>query len=170
MPSCQSNFKAIGVFSKLHTVAELRKMHRKFISRKTDHSRCNMGCPFHLWVAFGDRTTVFGQHCYCICHNSTAVMSHAKFCNDHLMRIKVRAKQNFHWIWIAMEKLSEMGPKARINCNAGSIRVASIGLIPAQFWHVCMSRYRNMSLLYSQAVSWHICIPPKTVYWYRPHE
>ena len=25
----------------------------------------NMGCPFHLWVAFGYRATVFGQHCIC---------------------------------------------------------------------------------------------------------
>ena len=46
VPSCLSNFKAIGVFfCKLHTVVKLRKICRKFISRKTDHSRYKHGFP-----------------------------------------------------------------------------------------------------------------------------
>ena len=64
-----SIFKAIGVFfSKLHTITiiKLRKINRRFISHKTDHSMSKYGLtrPFHLWVAFGDRATVFGQHCF----------------------------------------------------------------------------------------------------------
>ena len=36
--------------------------------------------------------------------DSTAVMSSAKFGSDHAVRIKVRAKWNFHRIWIVVEK------------------------------------------------------------------
>ena len=50
-----------SIFSKLHTVVKLRKICRKFISRKTDHSRYKHGLPLHLWVAFCDRATVFEQ-------------------------------------------------------------------------------------------------------------
>ena len=39
------------------------------------------------------------------CHNRTAVMSCAKFCSDQFVRIEVRAKQNFHWIWIVIGNL-----------------------------------------------------------------
>ena len=64
-----SILKAIGVFfSKLHTITmiKLRKINRRFISHKTDHAMSEYGLtrPFHLWVAFVDRATVFGQHCF----------------------------------------------------------------------------------------------------------
>ena len=64
-----SILKAIGVFfSKLHTITmiKLQKNNRRFISHKRTTQWANMGfsSPFHLWVAFGDRATVFGQHCF----------------------------------------------------------------------------------------------------------
>ena len=34
----------------------------------------------------------------------TAVVSCAKFCSDHCIRIDVKVKRHFHRIWIAMEK------------------------------------------------------------------
>ena len=43
---------------------------------------------------------------FCTYHDSTAVMSCAKFCGDHLVRIVLRAKQHFRRIWIVMEKTS----------------------------------------------------------------
>ena len=41
---------------------------------------------------------------FCTCHDSTAVVPCTKWCSDHCIRIEVRVKQNFHRIWIAMEK------------------------------------------------------------------
>ena len=32
------------------------------VARRTTQGT-SMSCPFHLWVAFGDQVTVFGQHC-----------------------------------------------------------------------------------------------------------
>ena len=46
----------------------------------------------------------------CACHDSVAGMTCAKFCSNHSLKIWMRAKQNFHWIWIAMENNKEMGP------------------------------------------------------------
>ena len=44
--SCLSNFKAIGVFFPNYThLLSCEKIRRKFISRKTDHSRCKYGLP-----------------------------------------------------------------------------------------------------------------------------
>ena len=40
---------------------------------------------------------------FCTCYDSTAVMPCAKLCSDHFIRIWVRAKWNFHHIWIVME-------------------------------------------------------------------
>ena len=62
-PSRLSTFKAIGIFFQLHTVVKLRNIRGKFINSKLDYSMCKYGLPVHLWVAFGDRATVFGQHC-----------------------------------------------------------------------------------------------------------
>ena len=45
-------------------------------------------------------TTKFGT-----CHDSPAVVPCAKFCSDHFISIWMRAKLNFHHIWIVMEKL-----------------------------------------------------------------
>ena len=39
------------------------------------------------------------------CHDSPAVVSCAKYCSDHFVSIWMRAKWNFHHIWIVMEKL-----------------------------------------------------------------
>ena len=39
------------------------------------------------------------------CHDSPAVVSCAKYCSDHYVSIWMRAKWNFHHIWIVMEKL-----------------------------------------------------------------
>ena len=39
------------------------------------------------------------------CHDSTAVVPCAKFCSDHFISFWMRAKWNFHHIWIVMEKL-----------------------------------------------------------------
>ena len=48
---------------------------------------------------------------FCTCHQSTAVVPCTKFCSDHPIRVEVRVKQNFHRIWIAMEKpLVKRGP------------------------------------------------------------
>ena len=41
---------------------------------------------------------------FCTCHDSTAVVSCAKFYSDHCIRIEVKVKRNFHRIWIALEK------------------------------------------------------------------
>ena len=40
---------------------------------------------------------------FCTCHNSTAVVACAKFCSNHFIKNWMRAKQNFHRIWIMME-------------------------------------------------------------------
>ena len=39
------------------------------------------------------------------CHDSPAVVPCAKFCSDHFISTWMRAKWNFHHIWIVMEKL-----------------------------------------------------------------
>ena len=45
---------------------------------------------------------------YCACHGNAAVMSCAKFCSDHFVRIEVKI---FHRIWIAIKRsVCEMGP------------------------------------------------------------
>ena len=38
------------------------------------------------------------------CHDSPAVVPCAKYCSDHVISIWMRAKWNFHHIWIVMEK------------------------------------------------------------------
>ena len=48
---------------------------------------------------------------FCTCHDSTAVVTCTKLCSDHCIRIEVTVKQNFHRIWIGMEKpLVKRGP------------------------------------------------------------
>ena len=39
------------------------------------------------------------------CHDSQAVVPCAKFCSDHFINTWMRAKWNFHHIWIVMAKL-----------------------------------------------------------------
>ena len=52
------------------------------------------------------------QQIFCTCHDSTAVMPCTKFCSDNCIGIEMRAKRNFHQIWIAMEKpLVKRGPE-----------------------------------------------------------
>ena len=47
---------------------------------------------------------------FCAWHDSTAVMSCAKVCIDHIFRIRMRAKWNFHLIFIFDGNIvSEMG-------------------------------------------------------------
>ena len=41
---------------------------------------------------------------FCACHDSRAVVACAKFCSDYFVRMEVRAKWIFHWIWIGMVK------------------------------------------------------------------
>ena len=56
---------------------------------------------FHYNSIFGyDIATHF-----CTCHDSTAVVACAKLCSYQFIRIWIRAKLNFHHIWIVMEKL-----------------------------------------------------------------
>ena len=44
-------------------------------------------------------------------HDSTAVVPCTNFCSDHCIVIEMRAKRNFHRIWIAREKpLVKRGP------------------------------------------------------------
>ena len=51
------------------------------------------------------------------CHDSTAVVPCTKFYSDHCIRIEQRVKQNFHRIWIAIEKpLVKRG--LGLHCNA----------------------------------------------------
>ena len=41
---------------------------------------------------------------FCTCQDSRAVVSWAKFCSNHFVRIDLRAKSNFHQMWIVMVK------------------------------------------------------------------
>ena len=41
---------------------------------------------------------------FCTCHDSTAVLSCAKFHSDHFITAWKRAEWTSHWIWITMEK------------------------------------------------------------------
>ena len=55
------------------------------------------------------------------CHDSTAVVPCTKFCSDHCIGIKMRAKHNFHRIWIAMEKpLVKRAPDPGWCCHCGA--------------------------------------------------
>ena len=51
-------------------------------------------------ITGGHIATQFGT-----CHDSPAVVPCAKFCSDHFISFWMRAKWNFHHIWIVMEKL-----------------------------------------------------------------
>ena len=42
---------------------------------------------------------------FCSCRDGTAVASCAKHCSDSVINIRIRAKWNFHHIWIIMQKL-----------------------------------------------------------------
>ena len=55
--------------------------------------QCNSIAGYHIATKF------------CTCCDSTAVMACAKFHNDHLTTIWMRAEWNFHQIWIPMENL-----------------------------------------------------------------
>ena len=46
----------------------------------------------------------------CKRHDSTAVMPRTKFCSNHLVRIWMRVKWNFHHIWTVMENILWNGP------------------------------------------------------------
>ena len=43
---------------------------------------------------------------FCTCHNSCAVVAHAKVCSDQIANDEIMAKNIFHQIWFMMEKLS----------------------------------------------------------------
>ena len=77
------------------------------------------------------------------CHDSLAVVPCAKYCSDHFISIWMRAKWNFHHIWIVMEKLlvkwvpgtaikgrdKQLHPADTVGCKS---------LVPALdtcFWH-----------------------------------
>ena len=57
-------------------------------------------------------TTKFGTS-----HDSPAVVQCAKYCGDHFISIWMRAKWNFHHIWIVMEKLFVKWAPGQINCT-----------------------------------------------------
>ena len=42
---------------------------------------------------------------FCTWHNSIAVVSCAKLCSNHFIRIWIRSKWNVHYIWIMMQNL-----------------------------------------------------------------
>ena len=49
------------------------------------------------------------------CHDSPAVVPCAKYCSNHFISIWMRAKWNFHHIWIVMEKLLvKWAPRPRL--------------------------------------------------------
>ena len=64
--------------------------------------------------------SIAGDHIttkFSTCHDSTAVMSGAKFCSEHFIRIWMKAKWNFPHIWILKGIFfSEMSPKLPF-CN-----------------------------------------------------
>ena len=65
------------------------------------HNSNSMEISFSSNSITGDHiATKFGT-----CHDSPAVVLCAKHCSDHYISIWMRAKWNFHHIWIAMEKL-----------------------------------------------------------------
>ena len=41
---------------------------------------------------------------FCTCHDSCAVMTCAKYCSDCFIIVGMRAWQEYHWIWILIEK------------------------------------------------------------------
>ena len=64
LPSRLSTFKVIGLFFPNCTQLSNGKksVGNSLVTKRTTQGT-SMGCPFHLWVTFGDRVTVFGQHC-----------------------------------------------------------------------------------------------------------
>ena len=63
---------------------------------------------FSIVIQIWWKTCHFGRQIvtkFCTCHDSTAVLACAKFCNDYVVKIKARAKWTFHWILIVMEKI-----------------------------------------------------------------
>ena len=53
-------------------------------------------------------------------HHSIAVVPCTKLCSDHCIGIKVKVKQKFHWVWIAMEKpLVKRAPLYSCRLSAG---------------------------------------------------
>ena len=67
------------------------------------HNSNSIGISFSCKLIAGDHIAIK----LCICHDSTAVVSCAKFCSDHYTRIWMRAKLIFHHISIVMEKMLE---------------------------------------------------------------
>ena len=56
---------------------------------------------------------------FCTCHDSTAVLSCAKFCSYGWVKIKVRMNQILHWIWnVAEITLVKWAPELRTACLA----------------------------------------------------
>ena len=76
----------------------------------------------------------------CTCHDSTAVVPCTNFCSDHPIRIEVRVKQNFHRIWIAMEKpLVKRGPGQQRQMGGGWDNAAA-GALHHPDAHSCIWR------------------------------
>ena len=85
--------------------------------------QCAEGMYFGCWDPFHQRffhhnsnsmeisfsfNSITGDHIakkFGTCHDSPAVVPCAKYCSDHYIIIWMRAKWNFHHIWIVMEKL-----------------------------------------------------------------
>ena len=66
-------------------------------------------------ITDGHIATKFGT-----CHDSPAVVLCAKCCSDHFISFWMRAKWNFHHIWIVMEKLLvKWAPDQQPICESG---------------------------------------------------
>ena len=59
---------------------------------------------------------------FCTCHDSRAFVSYADFVAITYVRIKMRAKWNCDRIWIAMEKLSEMGDPGTLTLDKTNLQ------------------------------------------------
>ena len=75
------------------------------------------------------------------CHDSPAVVPCVKHCSDHFISIWMRAKWNFHHIWIVMEKLLVKwapGSQSGALCRTGYLSETYLKLKPSEvsFAHI----------------------------------
>ena len=84
------------------------------------------------------------------CHDSPAVVPCAKYCSDHFISIWMRAKWNFHHIWIVMEKLLVKwapGTQRAASRESSIDSVLTYGFTEATlapfYWHVRMRQGRR---------------------------
>ena len=104
---CLSNFRAIRPlqFRGFETKTSYRLVNRgpgnHFTNKFSHHNSNSMENLFSSDSTTGDHiATKFGT-----CHDSPAIVPCTKFCSDYCISTWMRAKWNFHHIWIVMEKL-----------------------------------------------------------------